>query len=134
MGRRSFIFDERLRGQARRLSALPQCAMNPLLDWLPLLPLCVDAFARLQTILRRVGVQVKVIPTLHEIPFAGFADVSDYRFELVLLKASRQRPPPVAVPQQNDEIGFDSGLLATRDLSQADLHGLLVEPRLLAHA
>jgi hypothetical protein len=42
--------------------------------------------------------------------------------------------PAVALPEQHDEVGLDAGLLATLNLAQADLHGLLVERRLVAHA
>jgi len=41
-------------------------------------------------------------------------------------------PPTVTVSEQNDEVRLDAGLLAAFNLAQADLHGLLVECRLVA--
>jgi hypothetical protein len=49
-------------------------------------------------------------------------------------RGRRQRPPAITLPQQHDEVGFDAGLLAARDLVQADLHGLLVERRFVAYS
>ena len=36
--------------------------------------------------------------------------------------------------EQHDEVGLDAGLVAALNLAQANLHGLLVQRRLVAHA
>jgi transposase-like protein len=42
-----------------------------------------------------------------------------------------KRVPPT---QETNKVGLDAGLLAALNLAQADLHGLLIERRLVAHA
>jgi len=57
--------------------------MRPL-DRLPLRPFRVGLAAALQQVFRRLSIEVKLIPTLDELPFTGFADMGEHSFELVL--------------------------------------------------
>src|ERR1035437_10249058 len=107
--------------------------MEPLLDLSPTIFIGELAGARFEQKLRRHGVIVALIPTVDQLPI-GVCDSIANLFKLPGLDARRQRAPAVALPQQDDEVGLDAGLLAALDLAQANLHGLLVERRFVAHA
>lgn len=63
----------------------------------------------------------------------GVCNATTNAIEFLCLDPRRQRAPAVTVSKQNDEVWLDAGLLAAFNLAQADLHGLLVECRLIAH-
>ena len=72
--------------------------------------------------------------SLIQLAVGGACDVTANPIEFLRLDACGQRLPTVAVAEQHDEVRLDAGTLAALDLAQADLHGLLVERRLVADA
>ncbi|MGA2456098.1 MAG: hypothetical protein ABSF85_00790 [Terriglobales bacterium] len=70
---------------------------------------------------------------VHQLPLGGVCNATANTIEFLRLDPCWQRPPTVTVSEQNDEVRLDAGLLAALNLAQADLHGLLVECRLVAH-
>src|ERR1035437_5108145 len=106
--------------------------MELLLHFSPTIHICEFAGARLEQILRRHRVLVAFIPLVDQ-PLIGVSGSIANLLELHSLDPRRQRAPAVALPEQHDEVGLDAGLLAALNLAQADIHGLLVERRLVAH-
>ena len=99
--------------------------------------------ARAKDVLGGRGVQVQAVPAFargglillaqQQLLFVLRNNRED-SLELSGLDPRRQRAPAVTLPEQHNEVGLDAGLLAALNLAQADLQGLLVERRLVAHA
>ena len=111
---------------------LSQDAMELLLGFSPVVFVDELAGARLEQILRWKRVVVALIPIVYQLAVGGSCDLTANPTELLRLDPCRQWPPTVTISEQNDEVRLDAGLLAAFNLAQADLHGLLVESRLIA--
>src|ERR1035438_1494794 len=88
----------------------------------------------LKTVFRRNGILVQPIPLLSKSRRLALWNMRQKSVEFGGGNSGRKGLPAVTVAEQHDEIRPHSSRLTAADLAQADLHGLLVERSLVAHA
>ena len=128
------VLAQRRSGDARRPRRSRERRMQQPLDRAPRRRAGELAGARLENVFRRVGVLVQSVPLPSQRPrFAGWNE-RQKRVEFSGWNSGGQGLPAVPVAEQRDEVRPHAGGLAPPNLAQADLHRLLVERRLVAHA